>query len=674
MTDTPPIQPTLIREVFISYASQDKAVADAVVGALERAGLKCWIAPRDVRAGAQYADAIVRALSGAKAMVLVLSANAVNSSHVGKEIERASSKKRPIIALRTDAAELTPALEYFLSESQWIEVQPGKEEAAYAKLIDAIRDPAHPAPTSGPASTPATPTPSSAIQPKSRRNRMLLAAGLAIVAVTLTALFAPKFWLAKHPPAEQPSTTATPASAISDKSIAVLPFVDMSEKHDQEYFSDGLSEELIDHLAHITDLKVIARTSSFAFKGKNEDMRTIATKLGVANLLEGSVRKSGGTLRITAQLIRASDGVHRWSETYDRKLNDIFKVQDEISTTVAKELNVALNVSNSAVVQPASKGTVNIEAYNLLLQGNYFYDRSDQGDGARAVERYQQALKLDPHYALAWAKLARVYAWQGNVGELSSTDSVAKVRDAVERALSSDPNCAAAYYARGNVLFFVAGDWAAARSAFERAVVLDSHGEWGDRAQGNIQLLKSALSGNLGEMVDGDRSYLESNPMDTTAMWDLSVWEQMAGQLEASAATSRRLLELYPGYATAQAQYGLTLLLLGKKAEALEAVQKETDEANKLAALACVYWAMGRRAESDSAVGNLERGFRDRSEYLIASAHACRAEADAAFEWLERTYQQRRGTLFVLRVDPLLRNLRADPRFDAFLRKAKLTE
>ena len=216
-------------------------------------------------------------------------------------------------------------------------------------------------------------------------------------------------------PAPSVSRSEAAVSGVPDKSIAVLPFVDMSEKHDQEYFSDGLSEELIDHLSHNPNLKVIARTSSFAFKGKNEDMRTIATKLGVANLLEGSVRKAGTQLRITAQLIRATDGVHLWSQTYERQLKDIFKVQDEISTTVARELNVALGETS----RPAAVDTTDIAAYNLILQGNYFYYRYGKGDVEKAITFYRQATVLEPGNALAWARIAEAYVELGAGGQLS---------------------------------------------------------------------------------------------------------------------------------------------------------------------------------------------------------------------------------------------------------------
>jgi TolB-like protein/Flp pilus assembly protein TadD len=660
--------------VFISYASHDASAAQNVCSALEGAGFPCWIAPRDVKAGAHYADAIVRAITSARALVLVLSESSIGSSHVGKEIERASSKNIPVIALRIDAAPLTPALEYFLSESQWVEAQAGNIKAANARLIDAIRETKQP--TSGIVSVPSgTSVGTRSIRHKARRKWIIFAAGLAALAVVT--LFADRFWLSKHLTTEQPAAGKSAASpiapAISEKSIAVLAFVDMSEKKDQEYFSDGLSEELIDHLAQNVDLKVIARTSSFAFKGKNEDVRSIATKLGVANLLEGSVRKAGSGLRITAQLIRASDGVHLWSAIYDRKLSDIFKVQDEISTTVAKALNAALNGRPMGVQSP-SPGTTNIEAYNLLLKGNYYFLRGNKGDEAKALEYIQKALNLVPQYAVAWAKLARIYVWQGFLGDLTAADAEIKVRDAVQRALTIDPNCAEAYFARGNMLRLLVGDWAAAESDYKSAAALDPHGEMGISAQGNILILRSQMSGQFDDRFDWARRELERNPLDTDTMSDLAWDQQLSGHLDDSASTARKLLELNPVYSGAQAQYGMTLLLMGKNLEALAAAEKESDDATKFQALACIYWAMGRRTESDSALGALEQGFANRTEYLVADAHACRGEADAAFASLDRAYRQRRGTLGYLKLDPLFRKLRSDPRFNAMLQQAKLVE
>ena len=239
-------------DVFISYASQDAALANDIVATLERNNLRCWIAPRDVTPGGHYADAIMGAISGAKALVLVLSDSALASKHVGKEIERASSKGRAIIALRTTATPLTPAFEYFLSESQWIDIGPGGIGAAAAKLIDAIRTHLTP----GPATVPAKPLAVDRKVPSSKR-RWIAIASAAVLATALVYFVADKDWLAKHPPAVQPAMTAT--NIISDKSIAVLPFTDMSEKHDQEYFGDGMAEEILDLLVKIPGLTVIGR-------------------------------------------------------------------------------------------------------------------------------------------------------------------------------------------------------------------------------------------------------------------------------------------------------------------------------------------------------------------------------------------------------------------------------
>src|SRR6266436_1871387 len=270
---------------------------------------------------------------------------------------------------------------------------------------------------------------------------MLLVVGLAYEAVRSGA---------GRPAASAAANASAPAIgsaapvAADDKSIAVLPFVDMSEKHDQEYFSDGLSEELIDHLSHSPELKVIARTSSFSFKGKNEDVRTIASKLGVAHLLEGSVRKDGKSLRITAQLIRASDGTHLWSQTYERNVSSIFKVQDEIARTVAGALKVALASDNGAQGGPA--GT---EAYDAFLRGKYLLQRLTKEDNERALAAFRESIRLDPTYPMAWVMVGKAYNQQGLFGWRPPRQAYAEARKAVDRALAMDSNLAQAHHLVG---------------------------------------------------------------------------------------------------------------------------------------------------------------------------------------------------------------------------------
>jgi TIR domain len=256
--------------VFVSYASQDVAIADAIVEALERHGLKCWIAPRDVIPGSLYADGIVRAICGAKVFALVLSEHAIASSHVGKEIERASSNRRPIIAFRIDLAPLTPAFQYFLSESQWITVRAGDTEAASAKLVEAVQRHLTPRSAIEQCALPER----HPLERKSNTSRRpwIIAACVTVVVVALAYFVVNKFWLSKQAANDKTVAAAAPAvtpatPTISDKSVAVLPFVDMSEKKDEEYFADGTAEEILDLLAKIPGLHVPARTSSFYFKG-----------------------------------------------------------------------------------------------------------------------------------------------------------------------------------------------------------------------------------------------------------------------------------------------------------------------------------------------------------------------------------------------------------------------
>ena len=444
----------------------------------------------------------------------------------------------------------------------------------------------------------------------------------------------------------------------------------MSEKHDQEYFSDGLSEELIDHLSHNANLKVIARTSSFAFKGKNEDMRTIATKLGVANLLEGSVRKAGAELRITAQLIRATDGVHLWSQIYERKLTDIFKVQDEISTTVARELNVALGEA----ARPVAVGTTSIAAYNLILQGNYFYYRYGTGDIEKAITFYRQATALEPRNALAWARIGEAYAALGSEGQLSYKSARSQAEGALQRALAVDPDLARAHYVLGNLYRDFDQDWEAATSEYERAIALDAHGDVASDATYNSAEIEASKSGRVDTVLRLLTRDVARNPLDAVSFYLLGVAQYESGDLEDSAAAFRKSLELNPSYEGAHAEYAVTLLALGKSVEALAEVEREWDELGKLSALPCIYWTMGRHGDSDAATRRLEDKYGDNAAYLAAANHACRAEIDLAFEWLERAYRQHDSLLDEIKINPWFRPLHGDPRYKALLRKLKFPE
>jgi serine/threonine protein kinase len=462
---------------------------------------------------------------------------------------------------------------------------------------------------------------------------------------------------------EGPAASGKAPVVVNDKSIAVLPFVDMSEKHDQEYFSDGLSEELIDRLAHSADLKVIARTSSFAFKGRNEDIRSIAGKLGVANLLEGSVRKSGKELRVTAQLIRASDGTHLWSQTYDRQLDDLFKVQSEIAGTVASALNATMNDTSGRL------NTTTVESHNFLVQGKYFSNRNSKESSSRALEFYQKAIDLDPTYAEAWAAMGNEYLGAVGRGWISTKEGIDKARAAIERALKLNPALAFAHAAAGLMSVYYDWDWNAARAHYQRALELEPNEP---RYAKGLALVNAGIYGRWDERIEAEKKLIRRDPMALAPINDLAAELFMAGRYEESVATAQQLVVLNPSYASAYSYMASSLLYLGRLDEALAAAQKETDEGWKLGVLPAIYWALGKNAKSDAALKEFEAKYAEGFAYNIADMHAYRGEIDSAFQWLERAYRQRDPGMQLVRADPLLQNLRKDSRYKAVLVKMKL--
>jgi len=479
MTTDTPADP-FARDVFLSYATQDAVAAQAVCAALEARGLTCWIAPRDVTPGAQYADAIVRAINGARLMVLVLSQYAAASPHVGREIERASSKQRRILALRLDAVPLTPALEYFLSESQWVDAPATGLEAAIPKVADAAQA------LLGMAAKPAAAVGSdrgalarssgtdAGVNAGGRARRWPWVAGTALLVAALVAVGL----FAGRRPAPPPSPAGVPAAAgeaaataPAGNSVAVLPFEDLSEKKDQAYFSDGLSSELIDLLAKVPGLRVPARVSSFYFKGRQATLQDIAQALHVSNVLEGTVRSSGQKLRITTDLVNVATGSPVWSQTYDRSLDDIFKIQDEIAASVVG----ALKVSLFGVAIPQAVATANTTAYTAFLQCREYFRGNESREGAAAaVDECQRAVDLDPNFAPGWLLLAEVLRAQFvSFGETDFKVARARIGAAVDRALTLAPQSAAPHQTLALVLYQMDFDPAAAEMEVRKAVALD---------------------------------------------------------------------------------------------------------------------------------------------------------------------------------------------------------
>jgi TolB-like protein/class 3 adenylate cyclase len=483
----------------------------------------------------------------------------------------------------------------------------------------------------------------------------------AIAALLLIA--APIYFLLGREPTATNSDHAAIAAA-QEKSIAVLPFLDMSEKKDQEYFSDGLSEELIDHLVQSANLKVIARTSSFQFKGRNEDARSIARKLGVTNVLEGSVRKDGQQLRITAQLIRGSDGVQLWSQTYDRNLVDIFKVQDEIAGEVSRALRVALLYGRQA-----GSREPDVRAYNLVLEGNYFKARKTLRDVEKAAQLYQQAIDINPDYALAWARLASAYMVEENLNGTPSENQNRRVLDALDRAMKLEPNLIWAYYTRGGFEMNVTWNWAAAQADAERMREIDPRFHLLPIAFGDIAF----LFGEVDRAIELYQESLTRNPLGPNTLQALSDALCVADRLQQCLQARLRLQQLAPGFDGINSAIGIARLYLGQFTAALAAIQREPRQDYRLRSLAIAYLALGRRTESDAALNSLTEKFAARDPYGIAEVHAYRGEIDDAFRWLDLAYRSHDIGMLGLKTDPLLRNLHGDPRFPALVSRMRLT-
>jgi len=483
------------------------------------------------------------------------------------------------------------------------------------------------------------------------RRRIVVAVGVLVAVLAVAAAF----WLRR----------AGRGSAGGTPSIAVLPFVDMSSEKNQEYFSDGLAEELLNDLAKIQGLRVAARTSSFQFKGKNEDLRTVGEKLNVGAILEGSVRKQGSRVRITAQLIKVGDGFHLWSETYDREMNDIFAVQEEIARAVAGSLKVALLGGKTAT--PSARGT-NADAYNAYLQGEYFLKRHGKENLEKSIGYYEQAIKLDSGYAPAWVGLAAARSDQADRGYLPVEEGYRKAREAAERALALDANLAEAHAAMGGIKMSYDWDWAGADASYQRALTLEP---------GNAKFIRNAgmlakTLGRLDEALAQDRRAAELDPLSVPAHNTLGIAAYYAGRQEEAAAAFKKALELNPEFPGTHTDLGQVYLAQRHPQEALAEMEREPEPALRLQGQALAYHALGRKKESDAALAELIAKYHADAAFQIAEVYAFRGEADRAFEWLERAYAQRDSGLAEMKGDPLLKSLERDPRYAAFLKKMRL--
>jgi serine/threonine protein kinase/Tfp pilus assembly protein PilF len=448
-----------------------------------------------------------------------------------------------------------------------------------------------------------------------------------------------------------------PAARPVSESIAVLPFADMSPDKDQEYFSDGISEELLNLLAKIPELQVAARTSAFSFKDQNLEIPEIAERLNVAHVLEGSVRKAGNEVRITAQLIKADDGFQMWSETWDRTLDDIFAIQYEIAADVVEQLKVTLLGAAPTVEE------TDPEAYTLYLQARHVGRQGTAEGYEQSGALYQQALVIDPDYTAAWTGLAFTYTRQATLALRPFDEGYQLALEVANKALAIDPEYAPAYAQLGRIASAYDNDLAAAARHLEHALDLEP---------ANLDILGNAASlardlGRLDEAIALNEYVVARDPVNDGGHFGLGILYAEAGRPDEAIAAYRTALSLNPERMVTQSYIGVALLLNGEPEAALKAVQQEAAEVWRLIGLAMAYHALGQVAESDAALTELIEEHEQGWAYNIAYVLAYRGEADRAFEWLDKAVQYNDPGLAGIPGAMLFANIQDDPRWLPFL-------
>jgi len=456
--------------------------------------------------------------------------------------------------------------------------------------------------------------------------------------------------------------------SLNNASIAVLPFEDMSPSKDEEYFSDGLAEQLINDLAKVSGLEVVGRSSAFQFKGKNEDLRDVGRKLGVANVLEGSVRREGNHVRISAELIKAGDGFQLWSQTYDREIKDIFAVQDEIAMAATEALQLKLLGGNGQPVAPNLR-SANPEAYQAYLQAEYFLGRGQsKKDLDKALAYTDNAIKLDERYAPAWALRSLVQNAMAEAGLTDTTEGFRRARNDAERAIALDPTLASAYLALARVQVFYDWDWDAGNTSLTKAAELEP---------GSVEIFRirsylSRVAGNLDQAIKLYKQAIALDPLRANSYSAMGYLLYVAGRYDEAQAALQKALDLNPQAALVHLNLGKILLAEGRPQQALAEMEKEPSGWSNLTGLPLAYHALGRDKDSNAALAELIAKHHTFSAYQVAQVYAYRGESDKSFEWLERAYEQRDAGVTEISTDPLVKNLRRDQRYTELLKKMRL--
>jgi len=456
-------------------------------------------------------------------------------------------------------------------------------------------------------------------------------------------------------------------------SIAVLPFVDMSPQKDQEYFCDGITENLINRLSNINELRVPARTSAFMFKGKTPDMHEVGERLKVQTVLEGSIQKSGSQLRITAQLINIADGYHLWSDTYDRELKDVFSIQDEIALEIIDKLKIKLLGEERARV--VKRYTDNTEAYDSYMRGMWLVNnKSTEGDWRKAILHFERAVEIDPNFSLAYVELAGAYMTLSLWHFVSTDEVLPKAKEALEHALKIDPGLPEALALSGRIKFHFEYDWIGGESDIKKALEVNPNDGSAHVGMARILLNK----GQIDKAVEENKAFLESDPLSIVTQGVSAFVLYSAGRYDDAIKLCQKSLELESEYWLTLATLGLCYVQKSEFEEAIAALQKAVsisgNSTEPLSYLAYAYVVSGNREKGIEILREMDKLSEHTyvTKYYLASVQAALGDKDKAFESLELAYKERDGDLTGLKTDPKFAILRSDPRYEMMLNKISL--
>jgi TolB-like protein/Tfp pilus assembly protein PilF len=654
------------RAVFLSYASQDAEAAQRICEALRAGGIEVWFDKSELRGGDAWDRSIRQQIHDCALLVPIISQQtrerlegyfrrewklAIDRTH-----DMAENKAFLIPVVIDGTAEREPSVPEKFRELQWTRLPAGETPSAFVERVQRLLSgEMAPLPDRSPGSAVA----SRALAPRGlirRRTEVLYGAIAAAVLLALGYLGIERL-------------NGPKPSVPSAASIAVLPLANESGEASQQYFSDGISEDLITALGQFPGLKVIGRSSAFQFRDSKQDSRSIGEKLGVAHLLEGSVRKSGEMIRVSAELIDTADGSTQWSERYDRPYKDLFALQDEITRAVAEALKTKLLPGEHAAGQSERPPSGNLEAYNALLQSRFYDLRDTEVDVRKSIDSYTKAIELDPDYALAWSGLARNWtALGGSFEGPQAQEAYAKAREAADRALALSPGLAAAHLARGDLLQAADFNWHGAQVEYRRALELAPNDAQVKFDLGNLL----ATFGEIEPAVELTRQALATEPLRANWYDWLASYLSGLNRLDEADRAVRKAIELQPGASFYHRQLTIIEIQRGKAQAALAAAQQEAPGERQDVTLALARQIGGEPSAADKALRTLIEKDADSAAYQIAEVYALRSDPKETFAWLDRAWSNRDGGIAMLLYDPLIARYKNDPRFTAFCRKVGL--